>query len=124
MTGLIELERLKITCIVGILPFERVEEQDVFVDLAMTVDFAAPSASEHIGDTVDYSAIAREVSELVRSGRFQLIETMVERIASHVLDAHALVERVRATVHKPAAVPQALDTRVSVERSRSDRHSA
>ena len=34
MTGTIELDRLGVRCIVGIHPFERVQEQDVFLDIA------------------------------------------------------------------------------------------
>jgi dihydroneopterin aldolase len=118
MTGTIELERLAVRCIVGILPFERVTEQDVFLDVAMDLDFAPAAASEHVGDTVDYASLAVDLSVLVREEKFQLIETMAESCAALVLDFHPRVERVRIAVHKPAAVPQATDTRVRVERVR------
>lgn len=118
MIGTIELERLAVRCIVGILPFERVTEQDVFLDIAMDLDFAPASNSEHVTDTVDYAALAVDLSLLVRERKFQLIETMAESCAELVLDSRACVERVRVTVHKPAAVPQAMDTRVRVDRVR------
>jgi len=118
MTGTIELERLAVRCIVGILPFERVTEQDIFLDVSMDLDFSPAAASERVEDTVDYASLAQSLSTLVKEREFQLVETMAESCASLVLDSHARVERVRVTVHKPAAVPQAADTRVRVERVR------
>jgi len=116
--GTIELERLAVRCIVGIHPFERVQEQDVFLDIAMDLDFSPAAASENVRDTVDYSALAEDLSALVRDRKFQLIETMAEACAFRVLGTHPGVERVRVAVHKPAAVPEAADTRVRVERLR------
>jgi dihydroneopterin aldolase len=118
MTGTIELDRLGVRCIVGIHPFERVQEQDVFLDIAMDLDFAPAAASENVRDTVDYSALAEDLSALVRERKFQLIETMAETCALRVLATHPDVDRVRVVVHKPAAVPGAADTRVRVERVR------
>ncbi|HNY30684.1 MAG TPA: dihydroneopterin aldolase [Fibrobacteria bacterium] len=118
MLGTIELDSLAIPCIVGILPFERVEEQPVFVDLELDLDFGPAAGSESIEDTVDYAALAESIHELVKEAKFQLIETMAEEIAKFVLARHSMVETVRVRIHKPRAVPQAKDTRVRVERSR------
>ena len=118
MTGTIELDRLAVRCIVGILPFERVTEQDIFLDVGMDLDFAPASSSEHVSNTVDYSTLALDLDSLVRERKFQLIETMAESCAAFVLATHPRVERVRVAVHKPAAVPQAKDTVVRVERVR------
>jgi dihydroneopterin aldolase len=118
MLGTIELERFAVRCIVGIHPFERVQEQDVFLDIAMDLDFAPAAASENVRDTVDYSALADDLSSLVRDRKFQLIETLAEACALRVLCTHPRVDRVRVAVHKPAAVPGAADTLVRVERVR------
>lgn len=118
MIGTIELERLAIRCIVGILPFERVTEQDIFLDISMDLDFAAAAASEDVRDTVDYASLAESLATLVRERRFQLVETMAEACAASVLETRPQVRRVRVAVHKPAAVPQAADTRVRVDRVR------
>ncbi len=115
MIGTIELEHLEIDCIVGILPFERVQEQKVFVDLAMDLDFHAAASSEDVSNTVDYTVISRQLSNLIQDRRFQLIETMAVECARLVLDHHLAVQRVSISIHKPAAVPQAKDTIVRFE---------
>ena len=118
MIGTVEVERIGIRCIVGIHPFERVQEQDIGIDVSMDLDFAEASVTERVGATVDYTAEAKEVAELVVERKYQLIETMAEEIAKFVLARHSMVETVRVRIHKPRAVPQAKDTRVRVERSR------
>lgn len=118
MLGTIELDSLAIPCIVGIHPFERTQEQPVFVTLGLDLDFAPAAASESVEDTVDYAALAESLHEMVRSAKFQLIETMAEEIARLILAQHPEVETVRVCIHKPQAVPQAKDTRVRISRSR------
>jgi len=118
MIGTIELERLEIDCIVGILPFERVTEQKIFVDVSMELDFAPPSASEDVADTIDYTVVSRELAELIRERKYQLIETMAVECADLVLSRHPSVVKASIAIHKPAAVPQAKDTIVRFGRSR------
>jgi dihydroneopterin aldolase len=118
MLGTIELQRLEIDCIVGILPFERVTEQKIFLDVSMDVDFAAAAASEDVADTIDYTVVSRELADLIRERKFQLIETMAVECADLVLSRHPTVEKASIAIHKPAAVPQAKDTIVRFGRSR------
>lgn len=118
MIGTIELEQIRIRCIVGIHDFERVQEQTIGIDVGMELDFADAAATEHIDSTVDYSGVARQLTDLVTERKYQLIETMAEEAASLVLARWTRVLRVAITIHKPAAVPEAQDTRVKVSRSR------
>jgi dihydroneopterin aldolase len=118
MIGTIELQRLSISCIVGILDFERVTAQEIFLDVSMDMDFAAAAESEDIHETVNYTDVAKELTQLVQTRKYLLIETMVEECAALVLERWSSVQTVRMAVHKPAAVPQAQDTIVRVERSR------
>ncbi len=117
MIGTIELERVRIECIVGIHPHERVQEQTIELDVAMDIDFAEAAATEHVDGTIDYTAVARVLSELVVERKYQLVETMAEEAASMVLATWPRIRRVEIVVHKPAAVPQARDTRVRVVRA-------
>ena len=116
--GIIELEKLEVDCIVGILPFERVKEQKVFLDVSMEIDFQVPASTEQVEDTIDYTFISQELTDLVKTSRYQLIETMAVECADLILDRHPLVQRVSVAVHKPAAVPMAKDTVVKYGKHR------
>lgn len=119
MIGTTGLQGLRVECIVGIHQHERETRQSVILDIEMDYDFAAASASEAIGDAVDYAGVASQVTELAERRGFQLIETMAEESAALVLARFPQVQRVRLEIRKPAAVPAAACAFVRVERARS-----
>lgn len=119
MIGTTGLQGLRVECIVGIHRHERETRQSVILDIEMDYDFAAASASEAIGDAVDYAGVASQVTELAERRGFQLIETMAEEMAALVLARFPQVRRVRLEIRKPAAVPAAACAFVRVERARS-----
>ena len=119
MIGTTGLQGLRVECIVGIHQPERETRQSVILDIEMDYDFAAAAASEAIGDAVDYTGVASQVTELAERRGFQLIETMAEEMAALVLARFPQVQRVRLEIRKPAAVPAAACAFVRVERARS-----
>jgi len=120
MIGTIGLEALQIRCIVGIHPHERVDEQDLFIDIAVETDFAAAAASEHVRDTIDYSLIAEQLTALAVERKYQLIETFAEDSAQLIFSLFSPVISVEMTIRKPAAVPAAACSFVHVQRDRED----
>ena len=99
----IHLENLRVECIIGIHPHEREHEQPLFITLRFPSDFSRAAASESVADTVDYGEVARAVRTFVIAGRFQLLETLARRLASHLCERFGLTW-VRLTVRKPNAV--------------------
>ena len=53
MTSTIEIEQLKISCIVGIYPHEREHEQTLILDLRLEHDFADAARTQEIAKTMD-----------------------------------------------------------------------
>lgn len=118
MIGTTGLHALRVDCIIGIHPHERVTPQAVYVDLELDYDFAPAAASDGIADAVDYTALAALVTGLLQQRRFGLLEAMVEEAAAAVLRHDARVVSVRLEVRKPAAVPGAADSFVRIARER------
>ncbi len=108
---------LSTEAMIGIFDWEREVRQRVEIDLEMSLDLAAAAQSDSIDDTLNYKSVAKRVLAFVEDSRFQLVETLAERIASLVL-AEFPVEHVRVTVHKPGAIRHARDVGVIIERSR------
>lgn len=119
MIGTAGLQGLRVECIVGIHPHERVARQTVILDIDLDYDFAAAADADAIAGAVDYTRAASLVAELAERRQFQLIETMAEESAALLLAQLAQVRRVRIEVRKPAAVPAADCAFVRVERLRS-----
>jgi len=116
--GTIIVKDLRVTCIVGILPDERENEQDILVDVEMDHDFEAAARSEDVSTTVDYAEVSEVLTEWIRVRRFQLIETMAVLGCDLILDRWAGVSRVKIAVKKPDAVAAALHTAVVFEKER------
>lgn len=120
MSDRIELRGLHVRGHHGVLPDERRAGQMFVVDVALEVDTVAAARSDELGDTVDYSALARRLADVVSGEPVALIETLAQRLA----DVCLTDERVHAaevTVHKPEApvgVP-VQDVVVSIRRGRA-----
>ena len=119
MKGTIGIESLEVHCIVGILPQERVQEQDLIVDIQLELDFSAVSLDNNIASTVDYAELAEDISAWIKDSQFELLEVLVERACERIFLHYPLVEGCSFTVRKPAAIPQANAARVSVYRKRN-----
>lgn len=118
MTGTTGLTNLRVDCIVGIYPHERVQAQTICLDIELDYDFAAATTTDAIAGAVDYDDIAASLTALLQERRFQLIETMAEAAAALLLLRVPVATAVRIAVRKPAAVPAADSAFVRVERQR------
>jgi dihydroneopterin aldolase len=112
---IIFLRELAVETIIGIYDWERETKQTVYIDLAMATDIRKAAASDAIEDTLDYKAVSKRIQAFVEESRFQLVETLAERIAGIVRDEFG-VPWVRVTLNKRGAVSGAQDVGVMIER--------
>ena len=102
MSDTVSIRELTVSAVIGVYDWEREVEQVLTFAVDMAVDVARAAAADDVADAVDYSQVAATVTRVVRDGRFQLIETAVERVAERVL-ADYPVGWVRVEVAKPIA---------------------
>ena len=116
----IELDGMEFYGYHGCNAEERERGQRFLVDLLLRIPLGKAGGSDALEDTVNYAAVFEEVRAVVEGEPRNLLESVAERIANSVLDAHPLVESLRVTVHKPdAPLPGTFrDAAVSVERGR------
>ena len=119
MADYIEIEDLLLRTIIGINPEERVNRQDVVLNLRLQTDTRAAAASDSIDDAVNYRTICKRVIDLVEGSSFQLVEKMAEEIARLCLSDER-VQRVWVSVRKPGALRFAKTVGVTIERGRDD----
>jgi len=100
VTDTVSIRDLRVSAVIGVYDWEREIEQTLVLSVDMAANVAAAAASGDLANALDYSAIARTITTVVRDGKFKLIETAAERIAAHVLSAYA-VRWVRVQVVKP-----------------------
>jgi 7,8-dihydroneopterin aldolase/epimerase/oxygenase len=98
----VSLRDLRVSAVIGVHDWERETEQTLVFAVDMPADVAKAASSDDIADALDYSAVAQTVRDVVRQGRFQLIETAAERVAGRLLTDYRL-GWVRVEVAKPLA---------------------
>ena len=111
------LTGLEVETIIGIWEWERKIPQTVVIDLEMAADIAQAAETDSIEGTLNYKSVAKRLQSFVAESRFQLVETLAERIAAVVTDEFE-VPWVRVRVNKPGAIRGARDVGVLIERGR------
>lgn len=106
MFGIVGFEHLKINCIIGINPEERVREQEIYVDLKVELDFAACAATGKIQDTLDYVYLADLCTTMAQAEKYQLMESFAYAII-HKLSQDPRVAGSWIKVKKPQALSSA-----------------
>lgn len=110
---IIKLSGIKAVGYHGVLDHERRDGQPFIVDVALYTDIRPAAAGDDLDKTANYAELADQVEAIITGEALQLIETLAERIADHVLRTFA-VAAVEVTVHKPQAPIQVTFTDVTV----------
>ena len=80
------------------------------------MDTTAAVAADELAHAIDYTEVAGRVNRIARDGRFRLLETLADAIASDLLQEP--VARIWLQINKPAALGNARGVGVIVERTR------
>ncbi len=113
------IKDLLVRCILGINPDERVNKQDIVINLTLYSDFSRAAASEDINDTVNYKELKLAVIDLAENSSFLLVEKLTEEIAALCLDRRG-VRAVKVQVEKPTALRFARSVGVEIFRESRD----
>jgi len=112
------IENLRLSGILGIYEYERVQKQSIVVNLVLFTDISRPAASEDIDDAVDYTAVVRRVTDYVEQSRHLLLEKVVTAVAQLILDEFPAVQQVRVRIDKPDILDQVDTVGMEITRSR------
>jgi FolB domain-containing protein len=118
MTDQIVVRDLLLRAIIGINPDERVNRQDVLINITMWADTRAAGLSDEIADAVNYRTITKDVIEHVESSACFLVERLAQEVADVCLRDHR-VESVEVTIEKPMALRFARSVGVTIRRDRT-----
>jgi FolB domain-containing protein len=106
-------------CIIGINPEERVEKQDITINLTIHADLGKACRSDDFQDTLDYKVLKKKILQCVEDSRFFLIEALAQAVAEICLE-HPLAQAVDVRVDKPGALRFARSVAVEITRRRGD----
>ena len=78
----IDINNLKVRCLIGVWSHERTTPQDVRVDVSVAIDGRSAAESDALEATFNYAAIAEQITFILEEGQFKLLETacwMIQR---------------------------------------------
>jgi len=81
----IHIEQLDVFTRVGVPEEERANPQRLTVSISFWPYQQTSDVADHIESTVNYSTVAEETKNFLRDQSVSLIETLAERLASHLL---------------------------------------
>lgn len=108
---------LNLSAIIGTLPQERKFKQGITLNLELSYDMSKPCRTDNLFDAVDYSAVERDVVEMVEQSSFQLLEALAQSVADLCL-SYEQVQKVKVRIDKPAAAVRARAISLEIEREK------
>jgi dihydroneopterin aldolase/2-amino-4-hydroxy-6-hydroxymethyldihydropteridine diphosphokinase len=95
----IEIKELAVIARIGVPAEERRKRQELHIDVRYQIEASFKNLGDRFDATVDYSAVAKEVENVVSQNECQLVETLVAEIADHLMKRFPM-ERVEVEVKK------------------------
>lgn len=120
MSDVIEIHDLLLRTIIGVNPEERVNRQDVIVNVTLETDLAPAGRSDKLDDAVNYRTITKDIIDRVESSTFNLVERLADEIA-HVCLQDRRVSKATVSVQKPGALRFARSVGVTITRTQQER---
>nr|WP_154222624.1 dihydroneopterin aldolase [Marinicella rhabdoformis] len=106
---------LKVDATIGIHDWEKQIKQPVVLDVDLSYDCYAAGQSDDIKDALDYFAVSQKLSHFISLSHFELIEALAEHCCQLLLKQFP-VNKVKLTLSKPEAVPNAQSVAVQLVR--------
>jgi 7,8-dihydroneopterin aldolase/epimerase/oxygenase len=95
----IHIEQLDIFTRIGVPEKERANSQKLTVSISLWPYQQTSDLADHIERAVNYSTVAEETKNFVRDQSLSLIETLADRLASHLLKSFP-IQRVKIELRK------------------------
>ena len=105
--------------IIGINDRERINKQDILINIVMYADTRATAASDDIDDSLNYRTITKRVIAHVEDSADFLVEKLVTDIARIIITEFD-IERVQVRLEKPGALRFARSVGVEIDRTKAD----
>jgi dihydroneopterin aldolase len=111
VTDRIELRGLVVLARVGVLPFEKEQDQPIELDIDVETDLAPAGASDDLADTIHYGEVCAAVEAAIRKEPVGLLERLATVAAEAVLAVDPRIDAVEVAARKlRPPVPQQLGT--------------
>jgi FolB domain-containing protein len=116
---IIEIDNLRLRCIIGFSAHERKDKQDVVISLRIGTDMHRAGRTDDPDDTFNYRTVTKAIIQHVESSEYALVEKLATEIARICVVDHS-APWVQVRVHKPGALRFSDSVGVVIERGPDD----
>lgn len=106
---------LRVDAVIGVYDWEKQVRQPLVFDLEMAWDIRVAAHTDDLMHALDYQAVTGYIERFVREQHFQLLESLLERLAEGLRKEFGM-PWLKIQVEKPAVVPQARAVGFCIER--------
>ena len=115
--AVIRVKNLQVRTIIGFNPEERVNRQDVIINLEIEVDVSGAVSTDHQDGIYDYKSITKAVIAFVAESKFFLLEKLTNEVLNLVMKDERVL-RARVEIDKPHALRFSDSVSVELEAKR------
>ncbi|HBD11946.1 MAG TPA: dihydroneopterin aldolase [Porticoccaceae bacterium] len=112
---IVYIRDLQVNAVIGVYDWEREVRQTISMDLEMAADISKAAASDDLGDTLNYKAVAKRLIEHVENSSCQLVERLATEVVNIVREEFN-VSWVKLRLSKPGALRGSQDVGLILER--------
>jgi FolB domain-containing protein len=115
----IEIQNLRLRCIIGFNDWERREKQDVVINMTLYTDLRKGGETDNPDDILNYKTVNKAVIKFVEASSYNTVEALATGIA-RVAIVDCGVEHIKVSVHKVGALRFSDSVGVVIERTTAD----
>ncbi len=116
---IIEIDALRLRCIIGFSAHELKDKQDVVISLRIGADMRRAGETDNPDDAFNYRTVTKAIIQHVENSHYALVEKLAAEIARICVVDHG-AGWVQVRVHKPGALRFADSVGVFIERTPDD----
>jgi 7,8-dihydroneopterin aldolase/epimerase/oxygenase len=111
------INNLKVYGILGIHAHEQRTIREIRINAVATTDITGAAQNDDIQQTINYSTLAKQITQFIEDNPWLTIEALIESLAAQILEDDRITS-IWLRVEKPNAVPQADSVGVEITRAR------
>ena len=115
--AIIRIKNLLVRTIIGFNPEERVNRQDVIINLEIEVDVSQAISTDYPDGIYNYKAITKEIIAFVLESKFNLLERLTNEVLQLVMQDERVM-RAKIEIDKPHALRFSESVSVELEAKR------
>ena len=111
----ININKLTVSCIIGINPEERTRPQRLEISAQLTLSMLPCFRSGELADSVDYAKVCKDLMVIAIDAKSELLESLANNMCNHIFKAYPKVYGISLTLTKPDAVVNCAGVGITVK---------